>query len=58
MTVKVLAGQIANTAIYALKDRVPQISQLSVLEQEDIRDIIRNAALDVLIRTAKSYSQI
>ncbi len=57
MTVNVLAGQIANTAIYALKDRVPQISQLSILEQEAIRDIIRNASVDVLARTAKSYSQ-
>lgn len=57
MTVTVLAGQIANTAIYALRDRVPQIKQLSVLEQENIRDIIRNAALDVLVRTARSYSQ-
>jgi hypothetical protein len=57
MTVNVLAGQIANTAIYALKDRVPQISQLSILEQEDIRDTIRNAALDVLARTARSYSR-
>jgi len=57
MTVTVLAGQIANTAIYALGDRVPQIKQFSVLEQENIRDIIRNAALDVLVRTARSYSQ-
>jgi len=56
MTVNVLAGQIANTAIYALKDRIPQISQLSVLEQEDIRDIIRNVALIILVRTARNYS--
>jgi len=57
MTVNVLAGQIANTAIYALKDRVPQISQLSILEQEAIRDIIRNASVDVLARTARNYSK-
>jgi len=57
MTVNVLVGQITNTATYALKDRVPQISRLSMLEQKDIRDIIINAAFDVLVRAVRSYSQ-
>lgn len=43
-----LAGEIANYAIYQLKNEVVQISAMSVLEQENIRDIIRNTALHVL----------
>lgn len=57
MTTKVIAGQIANTAIYELKDNSPYIGQLPILEQEKIRDTIRNAALEVLNRIAKSLSK-
>jgi flagellar basal body rod protein FlgC len=57
MTTKVIAGQIANTAIYELKDNNPYISQLPILEQEKIRDTIRNAALEVLSRIAKNIAK-
>jgi len=43
-----LAGEIANYAIYQLKNQVSTISELEVLEQEDIRDTIKNAALHIL----------
>ena len=43
-----LAGEIANYTIYQLKNTVIQIREMAVLEQEDVRDIIRNAALHVL----------
>ena len=48
MLTTALAGEIANYAIYQLKNRVTQIREMAVLEQEDVRDIIRNAALHVL----------
>lgn len=48
MKTKALVGEIANYAIYQLKTEIDQISAMSVLEQESIRDIIRNAALHVL----------
>jgi len=48
MLTTALAGEIANYAIYQLKNRVIQIREMAVLEQEDVRDIIRNAALHVL----------
>ncbi len=57
MTTKVMAGQIANTAIYDLKESNPYIGQLPILEQEKIRDSIRNSALEVLIRIAKSVAK-
>ena len=43
-----LAGEIANYAIYQLKNEVIQIREMAVVEQEDVRDIIRNAALHIL----------
>ena len=42
------AGEIANYTIYQLKNTVIQIREMAVLEQEDVRDIIINAALHVL----------
>ncbi len=57
MTTKVIAGQIANTAIYELKDNNHYIGQLPILEQEKIRDTIRNAALEVLSRIAKNIAK-
>ncbi len=48
MLTTALAGEIANYAIYQLKNRVTQIREMAVLEQEDVRDTIRNAALHVL----------
>lgn len=43
-----VAGEIANYTIYQAKNEIDQISAISVLEQENIRDIIRNAALHIL----------
>ena len=57
MTTKVIAGQIANTAIYELKESNPYVGQLPILEQEKIRDSIRNSALEVLIRIAKNMAK-
>ena len=49
-----LAGEIANYAVYQLKNEVVEISAMSVLEQETIRDIIRNAALHILNEYVRS----
>lgn len=48
METTALAGEIANYAIFQLKNHVIQISEMEVLVQEDISDIIRNAALHIL----------
>ena len=48
MQTTALAGEIANYAIYQLKNGVLQIREMAVVEQEDVRDIIRNAALHIL----------
>ncbi len=48
MQTTALAGEIANYAIYQLKNEVLQIREMAVVEQEDVRDIIRNAALHIL----------
>ena len=48
MQTTALAGEIANYAIYQLKNGVLQIREMTVLEQDDVRDIIRNAALHIL----------
>ena len=48
MQTTALAGEIANYTIYQLKNTVIQIREMAVLEQEDVRDIIINAALHVL----------
>lgn len=48
MKITTLAGEIANYSIYQLKNRVEQIREMAVVEQDDVRDIIRNAALHVL----------
>ena len=48
MQTTVLAGEIANYAIYQLKNEVIQIREMALVEQDDVRDIIRNAALHVL----------
>lgn len=45
MQMTVLAGEIANYAIYQIKNRVLEIGEMTIVEQEDVRDIIRNAAL-------------
>ena len=43
-----LAGEIANYAIFQLKNKVVQIQEMATVEQDDIRDVIRNAALHIL----------
>ncbi len=48
MQTTALAGEIANYAIYQLKNEVLQIREMAVVEQEDVRDIIRNAGLHIL----------
>ena len=48
MQTTALAGEIANYAIYQLKNGVIQIREMTVVEQEDVKDIIRNAALHIL----------
>jgi hypothetical protein len=48
MQTTALAGEIANYAIYQLKNDVLQIREMAVVEQDDVRDIIRNAALHIL----------
>jgi len=42
------AGEIANYAIYRPKKRVIQISEMEVLQQEDVRDTFGNAAHHIL----------
>jgi hypothetical protein len=54
MQTTALAGEIANYAIYQLKNQVTRISEMEILEQEDVRDIIRNAALHILNEHASS----
>ena len=49
-----VAGEIANYTIYQLKNEINQIGAMSVLEQENIRDIIRNAALHILNEYVRS----
>ncbi len=48
MQTTALTGEIANYAIYRLKNKVIQIREMAVLEQEEVRDTIRDAALHVL----------
>jgi hypothetical protein len=48
MQTTALAGEIANYAIYRPKKRVIQISEMDLLQQEDVRDTVGNAALHVL----------
>ncbi len=48
MQTKALAGEISNYVIYQLKNKVPEIREMALVEQDDVRDIIRNAALHVL----------
>ncbi len=48
MQTTALAGEIANYAIYQLKNGVLQIREMTVVGQDDVRDIIRNAALHIL----------
>ena len=54
MQTKALAGEISNYAIYQLKNKVPEIREMALLEQDDVRDIIRNAALHVLSEHVRS----
>ena len=54
MQTTALAGEIANYAIYQLKNEVLQIREMAVVEQDDVRDIIRNAALHILNEHASS----
>ena len=55
MQTTALAGEIANYAIYQLNDGVLQIREMTVLEQDDVRDIIRNAALHILDEYVSSH---
>jgi len=48
MQTTAMAGEIANYAIYQLKNEVLQIREMAVVEQDDVRDIIRNATLHIL----------
>jgi len=48
MKTAIVAEEIANYAIYQLKNRVIQIREIPVLEQENIRDIIKDSALHIL----------
>ena len=48
MQTTTLAGEIANYGIYQLKNKVIQIREMAITEQDDVRDIIRNAALHIL----------
>lgn len=43
-----LAGEIANRSFYDLKKQVVAVGGLTALEQERVRDIIRNAAMGVM----------
>jgi len=48
MKTATLADEIANYSIHQLKNEVIQICEMTVVEQGEIRDIIRNAALHIL----------
>jgi hypothetical protein len=48
MQTTALASEIANYAIYQLKNKVIPIREMVVAEQDDVRDIIRNAAVHIL----------
>ena len=54
MQTTALAGEIANYAIYQLKNKVLQMREMAVVEQDDVRDIIRNAALHILNEYTRS----
>ena len=57
MKTTVIAGEIANYTIDQLKKHVMAIEQLNVLEQERVRDIIRDSALEILNKiAAKGFS--
>jgi len=42
MQTTTLADEIANYAVFRLKNGVSKISEMGILEQEEVRDIIRN----------------
>ena len=48
MQTTTLADEIANFSIYQLKNKVIQIREMPVTEQDDVRDIIRDAAVHIL----------
>jgi len=48
MQTTTLVGEIANYGIYQLKNKVIQIREMPVTEQDDVRDIIRDAAVHIL----------
>jgi hypothetical protein len=48
MRTAIVAEEIANYVIYQFKNRVIQIREIPVFEQENIRDIIKDSALHIL----------
>jgi hypothetical protein len=48
MQTTALASEIANYAIYQLKNKVIPIREMAVTEQDYVRDIIQNAAVHVI----------
>jgi hypothetical protein len=53
-----LADEIANYSIYRLKNKIAQIGEMSRVEQEDTRNVIRDAALYVLNESATSSREV
>ncbi len=48
MKITVVAGEILSYAIYQPRNRVIQIREIPVFEQENIRDIIKDSAFHIL----------
>ena len=57
MKTAIVAEDIANYVVYRLKNTVIQIREMVVVEQEDIRDTIRNATLYVLNESSRQSAK-
>ena len=53
----VVAWEIANYVVYRLKNTVIQTREMIFVEQEDIRDTIRNATLYILNESSRQSAK-
>jgi hypothetical protein len=49
-----VAVEIANYSVDQLKNKVERVREMAEVEQDDVRDIIRNAALHILNENVSS----
>ena len=57
MKTNTVAGRIAKYVVYRLKNTVIQIREMEVVEQEDIRNTVRNAAFCVLNESSRQSAK-